>query len=320
MYKESFPENEKTIISKKIKNLCENDAVADFLELKKIGKNAETISERCRTGNNVVDYFTFKERLHTRGKYNVNYFEFIANIEEFEKKKFIVNMLKYYDQVKNANKTKNNYLVLKEVYNICISAINIFRPVMAMEIYEKYKSKNALDFCAGWGGRLVGACALNIEKYTGIDINFSLKTPYAAMESFMEPLSSTKINMIFNDALNVDYSAIDYDTAFTSPPYYFLEKYENNNNYSSKKDMNENFYKPLFEKTFKHLKPGGYYILNINNEIYESVCLNLFGSADEYFSLKKSKRQNNYSEYIYVWHKNQKMKNILSKSAQPDSC
>jgi 16S rRNA G966 N2-methylase RsmD len=303
MYSESFSPNEKLEISKMIKNISTEGAIQDFEDLKNIGKNASTISERCRIGNNVVDYFTFRERLETKGKYNANFFEFISNIDEFKKKKFILNMLEYYDKVKNKNKTKNKYIVWKETYNICISAINIFRPIFAMEIYEKYKSERVLDFCAGWGGRLVGACALNLQKYIGIDINTSLEEPYANLKKFMKETSSTEIEMIFDDALHVDYTALEYDTAFTSPPYYFLEKYENNVDYVSKKEMNEKFYKPLFEKTYAHLKPGGHYILNINKEIYESVCLDLFGVAHEQFSLKKSKRQNDYTEYVYVWHK-----------------
>jgi len=303
MYNESFSPDEKLKISKMIKNITIKTARQDFADLKNIGKNASTISERCRIGNNVVDYFTFKERLETRGKYNANFFEFISNIEEFKKKKFILNMLEYYDKVKNKNNTKNKYIVWKETYNICISAINIFRPIFAMEVYEKYKSERVLDFCAGWGGRLVGACALNLAKYVGIDINTSLKEPYTNLVEFMASVSSTDVEMIFDNALNVDYSKLNYDTAFTSPPYYFLEKYENNVAYISKKEMNNKFYKPLFEKTYMHLKIGGHYILNINQEIYESVCLDLFGVAHEQFSLKKSKRQNDYTEYVYVWHK-----------------
>jgi 16S rRNA G966 N2-methylase RsmD len=303
MYSEFFSPHEKLEIAKMIKNITIEGASQDFADLKNIGANASIISERCRIGNNVVDYFTFKERLETKGKYNANFFEFISNIEEFKKKKFILNMLDYYDKVKNKNKTKNKYIVWKETYNICISAINIFRPIFAMEIYQKYKSERVLDFCAGWGGRLVGACALNLQKYIGIDINFSLKEPYTNLVEFMKKESSTEIKMIFDDALNVDYTALEYDTAFTSPPYYFLEKYENNMEYASKKEMNEKFYKPLFEKTYAHLKPGGHYILNINKEIYESVCLDLFGNAHEQFSLKKSKRQNDYTEYVYVWNK-----------------
>lgn len=303
MYKETFSQNEKTEIAKMIKNISLDDIKSDFTNLKDIGKNASSISERCRIGNNIVDYFTFKERLETRGKYNANFFEFISNIEEFKKKKFIQNMLEYYDKVKNKNKTKNKYIVWKETYNICISAINIFRPIFAMEIYEKYKSERVLDFCAGWGGRAIGACALNIKKYIGIDINLSLKEPYQEMQKFMKNVSSTEIEMIFDNALSVDYSLLEYDTAFTSPPYYFLEKYENNIEYISKKEMNKKFYRPLFEITYKYLKNGGYYILNINKEIYESVCVELFGPAHESFSLKKSKRQNDYTEFVYIWKK-----------------
>jgi len=303
MYSESFSPDAKIEIAKMIKNITIEGAKQDFADLKNIGANASIVSGRCRIGNNIVDYFTFKERLETKGKYNANFFEFISNIEEFKKKKFILNMLDYYDKVKNKNKTKNKYIVWKETYNICISAINIFRPIFAMEIYQKFKSERVLDFCAGWGGRLVGACALNLQKYIGIDINSSLKESYTDLEEFMKKESSTEIEMIFDDALKVDYTALEYDTAFTSPPYYFLEKYENNMEYASKKEMNEKFYKPLFEKTYAHLKPGGYYILNINKEIYESVCLDLLGSAHEQFSLKKSKRQNDYTEYVYVWNK-----------------
>jgi hypothetical protein len=303
MYNEFFTPSEKAVIAKEIKNISIEDVAAEFNNLKQIGSNAENISNRCRIGNNVVDYFTFRERLETRGKYNISYFEFIANIEEFKKKKFISNMLDYYTNVKNKNNTKNKYIVWKETYNICISAINIFRPIFAMEIYNKYKTERVLDFCAGWGGRLVGACALNVKKYIGIDINNSLKEPYDKLVQLMKNNSSTEIEMIFNDALNVDYSILEYDTAFTSPPYYFLEKYENNIEYASKNEMNAKFYKPLFEKTYKYLKQGGHYILNINNEIYDSVCVPLFGPAHDSFSLKKSKRQNNYTEYVYVWKK-----------------
>ena len=303
MYKECFSPEKKLEIAKKIKKITLCDVELDFADLVNIGENAGNISERCRIGNNVVDFFTFTERLHTKGKYNCNYFEFISNLEEFKKKKFIKNMLKYYENVKNKNKTKNKYIVWKETYNICISAINIFRPIFSMEVYTKYGSERILDFCAGWGGRAIGACALNREKYIGIDINNSLRQPYLEMQKFLKNVSKTDVEMIFEDALKVDYSKLDYDTAFTSPPYYFLEKYENNNEYKTKKEMNEYFYEPIFSITYKYLKIGGYYILNINKEIYESVCINLFGPSHEKFTFKKSKRQNNYKEYVYVWHK-----------------
>ena len=145
MVPETFNEVDKVMISRYIKQITPTDAVTDFLKLTDIGPNAAIISPRSRVGNNVVDFFTFKERLNTKGKYNMNYYEFITNLEEFKKKKFINNMLTYYRDVKNKNKTKNEYIVLKEVYNICISAINIFRPLVAMQIYVKYNPVTVLD-------------------------------------------------------------------------------------------------------------------------------------------------------------------------------
>lgn len=295
-------------IAQQIKDISLQEAILDYQALETIAKTQDisTISERCRIGNNVVDHFTFLERLYTKGKYNVNYYEFIENIEEFKKKKFIQNMLIYYDTVKNKNNTKNKYIVWKEVYNICISAINIFRPIMAMEIYKKYKPTCILDMCSGWGGRLVGAAALGVPLYIGIDINNKLEKPYKDLAEFLEARGSeTRSKMIFEDALSVDYQELPkYDMVFTSPPYYFLEKYSNNVEYLSKTDMNAKFYQPLFQKTFDGMAIGGHYILNVNKEIYESVCVPLFGTAHEIMPMKKSKRQNEYRENIYVWKKN----------------
>ena len=293
----------KVFISTQIKNITTDTLDKEMNELIKIGTNANTISPRSRLGNNIVDYFTFTQRLETKGKYNVNFFEFLDNIEEFKKKKFIQTMLKYYKEVKNKNGKKNDYIVMKEVYNICISAINIMRPLNCMEIYTKYKARRVLNFCAGWGGSTVAAGALNLEAYYGIEINTELKVPYDNMVSYLKTKTATNFEVTFCDAGDFDYKEIIYDTVFSSPPYYFLEKYKNNIKYNSKKEMDEKFYRPLFSKTYNGLQKGGHYIINICKEVYDNVLRELFGEADEVFPLKKSKRQNDYTELVYVWIK-----------------
>jgi hypothetical protein len=295
---------EKEIISSKIKNINISDIEQEMKKLIEIGNSSNTVGPRSRVGNNVVDYFTFLQRLETKGKYDINFFEFIEKIEEFKKKKFIQTMLKYYKDVKNKNNTKNEYIVLKEVYNICISAINIMRPLNCMEVYTKYKAKRVLNFCAGWGGSTVAASALNLDAFYGVEINTELKEPYDKMVSFLKTKSATIFDIRFCDAVTVDYSTMTYDTVFSSPPYYFLEKYANNVKYESKKDMDEKFYKPLFTKTYNGLQIGGHYIINICKEVYDNVLKKLLGEADEIFPLKKSKRQNEYTEMVYVWKKN----------------
>jgi hypothetical protein len=303
LVKDNFTEEERNQIAIQIKPKNQNLIEKEFESLQTIGQDAHKMSERCRIGNAIVDYFTFPQRLCTKGKYNVNFFEFIVNIEYFKQKKFIQNMMEYYNNVKNKNKQKNDYVVLKEVYNICISAINIIRPLVYMEIYSKYKPNTVLDFCAGWGGAAVAASALNIPNYIGIEINDNLKEPYEKLCTFLSNSSSTSITMYFENALNIDYSKLNYDLVFTSPPYYFIQKYEKNTIYKDKDEMDELFYKPIFTKTFTNLKVGGKYILNVNKEVYERVCISLLGEAMEIFPYKKSKRQNNYKEMVYVWNK-----------------
>jgi hypothetical protein len=316
-------EKYKKMIVNKIKPISEIDAEIDFEILRTtvsaalLSANGDNESgsgiefkERC--GNNVVDFFTFQERLETRGKYNVTFYDFVKNIEEFKKKKFIQNMLTYYATVKNARGLKNEYIVLKEVYNICISSINIFRPLMAVEVYTKYKPSVVLDPCAGWGGRAVGAAVCDNVRYFGIDVNKSLQIPYQNMCAFLNSRCKSnsnfdpRIRMTIADAVTYDYSQIEpkYDMVFTSPPYYFIEKYNHNKTYNNSKDeMDEQFYAPLFSNTFLHLLPGGCMALNVNREIYERVCLRLFGPAHQTMNCKKSKRQNDYREMIYIWMK-----------------
>lgn len=298
-----FNDSEKTFIASQIKNISFDVVENEMNKLIKIGINACNLSPRSRVGNNIVDYFTFVQRLETKGKYDINFFEFIQNIEEFKKKKFIQTMFKYYKEVKNKNNTKNDYTVLKEVYNICISAINIMRPLNCMEIYTKYNAKRVLNFCAGWGGTTIAAAALNLEAYYGIEINTDLKKPYENMIEYLSTKCNTEFNIYISDAVLFNYNSIQYDTVFSSPPYYFIEKYSNNSKFTSKKDMDEKFYKPVFLNSYNSLQKGGYYIINVCEEVYNNVLKGLFGEASEIFPLKKSKRQNNYTELVFVWHK-----------------
>ena len=307
MLSDNYTDLEKETISKSIKNISLEIVDREMNKLIKIGTNIESfinLTPRSLVGNNIVDYFTFTQRLKTKGKYDVNFYEFIINLDEFKKKKFIQNMLTYYKEVKNKNNTKSEYTVLKEVYNICISAINIIRPLVYMEIYSKYKPKCVLDFCAGWGGAAVAAAALKLDKYIGIEINHNLEEPYGKLVTYLGEKSPTTIEMIFEDALKIDYNNLVYDFVFTSPPYYFIQKYENNPKYASKKEMDELFYVPIFMKTYNGLQKGGHYIINVCKEVYDNVLVKLFGNAHEIYPYKKSKRQNDYNEIVYVWIKN----------------
>jgi DNA modification methylase len=176
-----------------------------------------------------------------------------------------------------------------------------------MEVYCRFPPKIAvLDPTMGWGGRLVGACALDLPKYIGIDANTNLDPLYAKMVDFLQPRTKTTIELLFQDALTVDYTKLKYDMVFTSPPYYNIEIYRKNAEQKEKKtkeEWDETFYKPLFERTWNAMQSPGYYVLNVPQEVYESSCVPILGPSHKEIELKKQKRGNKYTEFIYVWLK-----------------
>jgi len=299
---------EKKGLVNKLKPLTEEDAVEDFEKLKKIDcNNINEISKGSRVGADFVDYFIMLEKLETKGRGKMNFFDFWEKKSTYEKKNYVIKFFKYY------HKENPNYTPLQiwfRLFNLYFGAVNIFKPIIAMEIYCKFKPKNILDFTMGWGGRLVGACALNINSYTGIDLNKKLEQPYNEMVKVLKEHSTTNIKLIFKSALEVDYSKIVYDLVLTSPPYYNIERYSGQPN-MDKATWNKDFYEPLFTQTFKYLKTGGHYCLNVPKEVYDNVCIKVLGKADIFIPLYKSKRtkNENYKEFIYVWAKGIQGKN-----------
>ena len=291
---------DKIKITNKLKNLSEEDAIKDFEHLKIM--DLKKVSNETRIGNKFVDYFTFFERLETSSKKCMSYFDFIQDTE-YHKKKYIQNLL-------NNQKGEDKHIALYRVFKLHCGSIGIFKPITAMEIYNKFKPNSVLDFTMGWGGRLVGACALNVPNYTGVDSNTNLKEPHEKMVNLLKTLgTTTKIKLMFKDALKVDYSKLNYDLVLTSPPYYNLEIYTG---MQAKPDeeWEQKFYIPLFTVTYKYLKKGGYYVLNVSKDLYDNICVDLFGKADIKIPVKMKHRPKNlytkkgHTEYIYVWKKN----------------
>ena len=289
----------KESIAKKIKNISKEEAINDYQHLKQV--NLKKVTNETRIGNKFVDYFTFLPRLETISKKGMSYFDFIEDTE-YHKKKYIQNLLNY-------QRGDDKYVALYRVFKLHCGSIGLFKPLTAMEIYTRFQPKSVLDPTMGWGGRLVGACALDVPNYIGIDTNKSLKEPYKNMVKTLKELGTqTNIKLMFKDALKVDYSKLDYDCVFTSPPYYNIEIYEGTK-YKTDEEWDENFYIPLFTQTYKHLKRGGHFILNIPKKLYENVCLDLLGKANIKIPLKKKAHPKNknteqdYTEFLYVWTK-----------------
>jgi hypothetical protein len=199
----------------------------------------------------------------------------------------------------NGSRKNNLPMRLFEMWRRLNGAIVFFKPTTAMYVYKKYKATSVLDPTAGWGGRLLGAWALDI-KYVGFDTNLSLQNPYTNMMSL---LGSDKQCMIWQSCLDSDFSSIDYDCVLTSPPYINLEVYPGMTPFESKSVFYKNFLIPLIDKCRKHIKAGGRVCFNISRQMYRDLTTVFkYEKALEEVPLLQQKIQGiDKGDLIYVW-------------------
>jgi len=261
-------------------------------------RNQHSLKPLCIKFNKISDFFTFEERLNTTGNKGISFYEFYRDKEKHYK--CIENMLEFY---KTKRKNKSEVCLYKYIFNLYFGSITNFSISNVMQVLKMYNPKFVLDMTCGFGNRMVASCAFGVEKYIGIDSNEKLNIPLNELRTFLSNHSNTKIDVIIQDCLTVDYSLIYYDMVFTSLPYYNIEIYGNKKQYDNKKEWNEQFYKPIIERTYKYLQNGGIYALNVPELIYNNVCILVLGECSEKIELYKRKRNNDYHEWIYVWRK-----------------
>jgi len=206
-----------------------------------------------------------------------------------------------------------------ECFRINLGSVVMFKSTTAKYLYKKYKAKSVLDPTAGWGGRMLGAWSLGID-YTGIDTNVEMIPAYDAMMDFLneetgfdnalfEVDNGSKLNMIWQSCLDVDFSEIEYDFVLTSPPYVNLELYEHMTPWQKDEDFYTNFFIPLHTKCVTHIKKGGNVAFNISPKMYaDALKFGLTPCDDEEDllqqmgqkanALKKGKKK---QDKIYIW-------------------
>tara|TARA_R100001594_G_scaffold82636_1_gene117152 strand:- start:1238 stop:2452 length:1215 start_codon:yes stop_codon:yes gene_type:complete len=168
-----------------------------------------------------------------------------------------------------------------------------FKPSIAKGFYDYFRSVNVLDFSAGWGDRLVGFyCGETTSHYVGIDPNTNNHPNYKRQVEFYKKHQTffeqdKKVDLICSPAEDVDYSSYEnyFDTIFTSPPYFNVEKYsdEDTQSYIRYQDIdswNKNFLHETIDKIIPTLKSGGMLAINIadvynpksKNKEYYQIC------------------------------------------------
>lgn len=156
-----------------------------------------------------------------------------------------------------------------------------FRATSALAIYNRWAHQgDVLDMCSGWGDRLAGFLASTACQYTGFDPNLRLHQGYRQQIEYAQANGRARIHW-----LPFEHSSLpdnQFDLAFTSPPYFNIERYSKDEgqsfNYKTLDNWVQKFLYPLVEKTFESLRPRGRMIINIS-DVYSGHRVNMFCDA-----------------------------------------
>jgi len=221
--------------------------------------------KRNNTGNDASNYFQQKNRWSVDGTIAP------GPHRTWESHKFMTTLIGSAYSLKLPKIDKSAFRVMIGLRKYICSQ---FKPNVAKVLYDKLESKSILDFSAGWGDRLAGFYASETgEFYLGIDPRKENHPIYEEQKWFYEKHRTMfEVNkrslMIESPAEDFEYKENMYDTVFTSPPYFSVERYsyDDTQSWVRYKDIdswNKNFLQKSIKKIWPSIKSGGYLLVNI---------------------------------------------------------
>lgn len=184
---------------------------------------------------------------------------------------------------------------LRETYYTLVREATLFKPTLVVDIIElfgKGSKTRYLDMSAGWGDRLIGAIASDVEYYLAYDPNTNLKEGHQKMINMFVPENKRKNYCIkyegFENFSN-DLRSLEKDSdskseknnkfnlIFTSPPFFDFEIYTKENGqsvdrYSTLPDWMVNFLINNIKNAWEALNDEGYCIIHITDVYKTQVC------------------------------------------------
>jgi hypothetical protein len=281
-------------------------------DLENLNKFEADSNENNFAGNPFLYHFQFKNLLKCRRQDGKTIYDIAADPDAWAK------LIENTKQRNRGGRTAAGNVF--ECFRINLGSVVMFKATTAKYLYKKYRAKSVLDPTAGWGGRMLGAWSLGIN-YTGCDTNVEMTQAYDDMIEFLdaetgfnnelfEVKNNSKLQMIWDSCLNVDFSKLDYDFVLTSPPYVNLELYEHMTPWETDQAFYELFFIPLWQKCVDNIKKGGHVCFNISPKMYadalkfgltpcneEEDLLQQMGQKSD--DLKKGKKK---QDKIYIWH------------------
>lgn len=224
-------------------------------------------------------------------------------------------------RIKYSDTKLQPFNIRKSLKAFGVQGVSNFRPTIAKWVYERYAPKAAvvLDPCMGYGGRLMGAMASHISRYLGTDPNTKTYNGNVALTMALHdagsPTSVFLMNEAYEDCANIE----KVDLVFTSPPYFDIEKYDDDwrqsyKRYPSYPLWKNQFFTALFERSAMRMRHKAYFVLNINEALMPDaleIGQRVFGSVKEIHHMRLSKMMgkgdkssvSHKTEPILVWRK-----------------
>ena len=153
--------------------------------------------------------------------------------------------------------------------------IQNFKPLNGRAVFERIDPGffgRVLDYSAGYGGRLLGATTSNLRlEYTGLEPNTETVIGLTALSELVNTEFGYKSQIIQTGSeVDLELDTNEFDAAFSSPPYFNLEKYSDEPTqcmvkFTTLEDWVEGFVIPTCKNLSRVLKPGAICGVNLAN-------------------------------------------------------
>ena len=139
-----------------------------------------------------------------------------------------------------------------------LGKITMYRPVMAKLITRHLHAASVLDVCAGWGGRMIGCCGAS-ARYTAFEPCVATYNGLVRIRDFLGLTGATILNLPAEEALLTLKDDEMFDIGLTSPPYFDLEVYSDEETQSTRRHATyeewvDKFLAPVVRGVTRHVR------------------------------------------------------------------
>lgn len=235
----------------------------------KAGFDGDTVSCGAGVGTTLCNYL-FPNIFDTPSKHDLDKKGAETLYAKFHNDEYLRRAIKFCFSYKDGCPTPTNVMGGLRLVG---SAPTNFRPMNAKAVYERFCPAGGViwDFCSGFGGRLLGALSSSKNfRYVGTDPNTETMYHLHQLGEYIESVTgredSYELHCCGAEEFRGKPNSIDF--AFSSPPYFDLEVYSDEetqcyNKYPELEGWLEGFVRQTIKNIGYMLKPGRFYAVNI---------------------------------------------------------